>query len=300
MAQNILLTAVIDGLMIGAVYALVSIGLNIIFGVMDFVNFAHGEFLMLSMYGTFFLHQIWGIHPIASLVVMIPLMFVVGVLTERVLFQPVLDAPGTMQIFTSLGLLLILQNAALYVFGSATRSINTPWTFTTVTVLGVNLSYAKLAAFVLSILATGLLFAFLQYTHRGRIIRATAQSPDGAELMGVNTKTVYMITFGLGLALVAIAAAPLAMIYFITPTVGTRFVLIAFVVVVLGGLGNLNGALYAGLFIGILESLAGVYLGSQIAPAIYFSVFLVVLFLRSRYGTVRNVVPVAFSRGVAR
>lgn len=298
MAENILLTAVIDGLMIGAVYALVSIGLNIIFGVMDFVNFAHGEFLMLSMYGTYFLHQLYGVNPIMSLVVMIPLMFVVGVFTQRVLFQPVLDAPSTMQIFTSLGLLLILQNAALYVFGSGTRSINSVWTGSTATILGVHLSYAKLIAFGLSIVTTIALFTFLQYTHLGRVIRATAQNPDGAELMGINTKVIYMFTFGLGLALVTIAAAPLAMIYFITPTIGTRFVLIAFVVVVLGGLGNLRGALYAGLFIGVLESLTSVYLSAQIAPAIYFTLFLVVLFLRSRYGALRGFVPRPFAKGV--
>jgi len=290
MAESLLVSALINGIALGAIYALISIGLNIVFGVMDFVNFAHGEYIMLSMYGTFFLYKSTGLNPLILLLVIVPLMFVIGVLTQRIVFQPVLDAPGTMQIFVSLGLLLILQNAALVVFGSETRTLDLPWGSETITLIGAHITYARISAIVLAVGATALLFAFLRYTHLGRVIRATAQSPEGAEIVGVNTKYIYLISFGLGLALVGVASAPLTMIYYITPTVGVQFVLISFVVVVLGGLGNLQGALYAGFFIGILEAVISLYIGSQIAPAFYFALFIAVLYIRSQYGSLSELV----------
>lgn len=300
MVDSLLISAIINGIALGAIYALISIGLNIIFGVMDFVNFAHGEYIMLSMYGTYFLYQFTGVNPLLLLVVMVPVMFVVGVITQRVVFQPVLDAPGTMQIFLSLGLLLVLQNAAQIIFGVETRSLNIPWASQTFSVLGTNITYPRVAAIVLAVLTTLALFGFLRYTHLGRVIRATAQSEEGAELMGVDSKRVYLVTFGLGLALVGVASAPLTMIYFITPTIGVQFVLIAFVVVVLGGLGNLKGALYAGFFIGLLEAVVSLYLSSEIAAAIYFTLFICVLYVRSQYGALWDIVSSPSSGGVSR
>jgi branched-chain amino acid transport system permease protein len=298
METSLLWAILINGIALGGLYALISIGLNVIFGVMDFVNFAHGEYIMLSMYGTFFIYQYTGLHPFLALAIMIPVMFIIGVVTQRIIFQPVIDAPGTMQIFVSLGLLLILQNAALLAFGGQTRSMSLAWSDQTVNIFGAIISYPRLAALFLSIGTTIVFFALLRYTHIGRIIRATAQEADGAELMGVNTKTIYMITFGIGLALVAIASAPLTMIYFITPTIGVQFVLIAFVVVVLGGLGNLKGALYAGFFIGILEATLTLYYSSEFAITTYFVLFIVVLYVRSQFGSIRNFLATA-SGGIA-
>jgi len=293
METSLIWAILINGIALGGLYALISIGLNVIFGVMDFVNFAHGEYIMLSMYGTFFIYQYSGLHPFLALAIMIPVMFIIGVATQRIIFQPVIDAPGTMQIFVSLGLLLILQNAALLAFGGQTRSMNLAWSDQTFNIFGAIITYPRLAALFLSIGTTIVFFALLRYTHIGRIIRATAQEADGAELMGVNTKTIYMITFGIGLALVAIASAPLTMIYFITPTIGIQFVLIAFVVVVLGGLGNLKGALYAGFFIGILEATLTLYYSSEFAITTYFVLFIAVLYLRSQFGSIRNFLATA-------
>src|SRR5271157_283951 len=270
----------INGLLQGGIYSLISIGLTLIFGVTRIVNFAHGEFLMLAMYATFFLFQFVGIDPYLSLLIVTPLLFVLGLCSERLVIHPILSAPSFMQIFATVGLSIALQNAALFFWSADYRSVKTTYAGMMVPAGEFLISFARLMAFLAAIVISYGVFLYLKKTYTGKAIRAVAQNRTAATLMGINIRQIYLFTFGLGTALVGIAGALLMPIYYVFPTVGGLFVLTAFVVVVLGGLGNMTGAFIGGLVIGLVESYSGFYGATQLKEAVYFVIFILVLLLK--------------------
>lgn len=270
----------VNGLLIGGIYALISIGLNLIFGVTNVVNFAHGELLMISMYLSYWLLTFFGLDPYVSILIILPLMFLIGVLLQRVVIQQLLDAPHHMQIFATVGLSIIMINGALLLWKADYRPIATAYSSAVIALGAISVSVPKLVGFVLAIAITVALFLFLKLTPIGRAIRATAQDKSAAMLMGVDVKKIYWLAFGLGSATVGAAGVILAPMYFVFPTIGTYFVLTAFVVVVLGGLGSMNGALLGGVLIGLVEVYSGYFINPAFKELGYFVLFILVLIFR--------------------
>lgn len=275
----ILAQVAVSGILLGGVYALISIGLTLIFGVLRVVNFAHGEFLMIAMYASFWLFQLWGVGPYVSMPVVVALLFVVGVVVQFLVIRPILKASASMQIAATVGLSTLLQNLALVIMTANYRSVDTPLSKAVVSAGPILLGVSRLLAFLVALAITGLLFLFLQRTYPGKAIRCTTQDRTAALLMGINIDRVYLITFAIGSALVGVAGALLMPLYPVFPTVGAYFVLVAFVVVVLGGLGNLTGALLGGFIIGLVEAFSGFYV-PELKEAVYFVVFIIVLLIR--------------------
>ena len=276
---GVLTQVAISGLLLGGVYALISIGLTLIFGVLRIVNFAHGEFLMVAMYATFWLAQLYGIDPYISLAAVAALLFLMGIGAHALVVRPILNAASSMQIFATVGLSIVLQNLALLIWKADYRSVDTPLSKAVISVGPLLVGVSRLIAFLVAISITVLLFLFLKRTYLGKAIRCTAQDRTAALLMGINVHRIYLLTFGIGSALVGIAGALLMPIYPTFPTVGTYFVLIAFVVVVLGGMGNMTGALLGGIFIGLVEAFSGFYVPA-LKEAVYFAIFILVLLIR--------------------
>jgi branched-chain amino acid transport system permease protein len=249
---DILPQLLVSGILIGGVYALLSIGLTLIFGVLRIVNFAQGEFIMLAMFGAFWLNALWGIDPYLSILIVAPMIFALGLLTERFVVKPILHAPHAMQIFATFGLSIILQNLALTFWGPDYRSVQTSYSTLSFEVGTVSISATSLFAFVTALAMAGLLLAFLNLTRDGKALRAMVQNRYAASLMGIDTDRLNRIAFGCGVACAAVAGCTLTPIYYTFPTVGVDLIITAFVVVVLGGLGSVVGAILGGLIIGIL------------------------------------------------
>jgi branched-chain amino acid transport system permease protein len=276
----ILLQLIVNGLLLGGIYALISIGLTLIFGVVRVINFAHGEFLMLSMYITYFSYTFLGLNPYLSLLVGIPLMFFAGMAIDQLIIRPLREAPAYMQVFATVGLSIVLLNLALFLFTGDYQSIHMAFAEKTFRLGSLYLSYAKLIIFFSAILVSVGLFLLLKYTNIGKQIRAIAQDRMAAKLMGINLNRIYMLTFGIGTALVGIAGGLILPVYYVFPSVGVYFVLTAFVVVVLGGMGNMVGALLGGFIIGITDSLSGYYIDPSLKEVVSFIIFLIVLLIR--------------------
>lgn len=277
---EILPQLLVSGILIGGVYGLISIGLTLIFGVLRVVNFAQGEFIMLAMFGSFWMHHLWGIDPYLSTLVLAPAIFVLGLLTERIVIQRILTAPHAMQIFATFGLSVILQNLALTLFGPDYHSVSTPYTSLSYNIGGVSLSATALFAFIAALAMAALLIGFLNYTRDGRALRAMVQNRYAASLMGVNTSRLNRIAFGVGVACAAVAGCLLTPMYYTFPTVGVDLIIIAFVVVVLGGMGSVAGAIVGGFIIGITQTLTGFFISVELKDVIALLLFILILLIR--------------------
>jgi len=277
---TILIQLLINGLLVGGIYALVSIGLCLIFGVLEIVNFAHGEFLMLSMYMTYWLFNVLGIDPYLSVLIVIPVFFVFGTIIQRTIIQPLLDAPHLNQIFATVGLSMIFQNVALLLWHADYRTIKATYTSKVFVTGNYVIGFTRLVAFLIAIGAILVLFLFLKNTYVGKSIRALAQERRASQLMGINIFKTYQIAFGIGIAITGLAGVILMPIFYTFPTVGNLFSLTAFVVVILGGYNNLVGALFGGLIIGLIESFAGFLVSPHLKEAIYFVIFILILLFR--------------------
>jgi len=270
----------LNGILLGGLYALVSLGLTLIFGVMRIINFAHGQFLMLAMYGTFWLFQLYGVDPYLSILIVLPLMFILGIVAYRVVIQPIINASEMTHVFATLGLNLSLQGIALILWQGDFRGIRTVYSSMVVHLGSLYINIPRLIIFLCSLATIWALFLFLKKTYTGKAIRASAQKRVAAQLMGVNLSQIYMIAFGMGIAIVGITGAVLMPIYEVFPSVGSLFALVSFVVVVLGGLGNLGGALVGGIIIGVVESVSGVFIAPNLKEGVYFIIFVIILLLR--------------------
>ncbi|MGH7118358.1 MAG: branched-chain amino acid ABC transporter permease [Acetobacteraceae bacterium] len=273
----ILAQAVINGLLIGGIYALVSIGVTLIFGVVKIVNFAQGEFVMIGMYISFFLATRLGIDPLLSLIVTMPALFALGVLLQHFLIRRVLTLGDMPQIFLTFAISLLLINVALLLFTADYRTVETPYTETAIHLGPLYVAVAKLIAFVVAMLLSGALWVFLHATDLGKAMRAAAQNHDVAMLMGINPDRVFSVAVGLALALAGAAGSLLMPFYPASPMVGQVFVLMAFVAVVLGTLGSITGALVASLMMGIAESLGIEFVGADSGQIVVYAVFLLTL-----------------------
>lgn len=277
---EIVAQAVINGLLIGGIYALVSIGVTLIFGVVKIVNFAQGEFVMIGMYISFFLATQFGIDPIVSLIVSMPVLFVVGVLIQHFLIRRVLGLNDLPQIFLTFALSLLILNLALMLLTANYRTVHTWYSDEALHLGGLYIPVAKLIAFVLAMVLSGLLWVFLHATDLGKAMRAAAQKPEVAMLMGINPNRVFCVALGIALALAGAAGSLLMPFYPAYPMVGQVFVLMAFVAVVLGTLGNVVGALIASLMMGVAESLGIQFVGADSGLIVVFMMLLLTLAVR--------------------
>jgi branched-chain amino acid transport system permease protein len=279
--DGIFVQVIVSGLLLGGVYALLSVGLNLIFGVVRVINFAHGDLMMLGMYLTFYLFGFYKIDPYLSAFVLVaPALFLVGMAIQRLLIKPLQNASALMLIFSTFGLSIALQNLALMGFKADYRTILTVYSTATLDVAGISVSIPRLVAFVLALVLLIALFLLLRYTLVGKALRALAENRVVTQLMGVRVQRLNLLAFGLGSAITGVAGALILPFSYVFPTIGGSYTLVAFVVVVLGGLGNMAGAFLGGLTIGLVESLSGTYIAPALKEAIYFVIFILVLLVR--------------------
>ncbi|MEW6637431.1 MAG: branched-chain amino acid ABC transporter permease [Actinomycetota bacterium] len=287
----VLVQAVVTGLLLGGVYSLVSMGLTLIFGVLDILNFAHGAFMALAMYASFVLVRNAGFGPYLSLLISVPLLFFIGALVQRVLLDRVMDQPHENQLLLTFGLALLIENVLLMVFTATPRTVEFPYAQTGIplgittiqgplNVFGAVADLPRVIAFLGSLVIAGGLFYLLQRTSLGTAIRAVAENPDGAAMVGIDVRRMHVITFGLGTACVAAAGTLVLPFLSLQPTTGEQFNVIAFVVVVLGGLGNVVGALVGGILIGLVQELGGAFVPGVDKLFFVFVVFVLTLLLR--------------------
>jgi branched-chain amino acid transport system permease protein len=277
---SILLPATINGLTMGAVYALIALGLTLIYGVLHIINFAHGSLLMVALYGVFFLYKLLGVDPYAAMVVLVPAGFAAGYALQRSVIGAIKPGRAQNVLLITLGVSIVLDNLAVYFFSGDTQTIDTPYSLDMVN-LGVALvSLPRLIGLVAALVFTAGLWLLISSTDLGRAIRAVAKEPHGARLVGIDVHHIFAMSFGIGTACVGAAACLLLPMFYVSPHVGQVFVLIAFTVVVLGGMGSFTGALIGGLLIGVTESLGGLMFGESAGQLAIFLIFIAVLLFR--------------------
>ena len=277
---GILFPSILNGLTTGAVYALVALGLTLIYGVLHIINFAHGASLMVALYAVYGLKQYLGIDPYLALPIVVPGMFVLGYGLQRLIINRASHGRDENILLVTLGISIVLENLALMWFKSDTRSIETPYTLSTVAIGPAMIALPKLVAFAGALVTSALLLWVVTRTDLGRAIRAVAKEKHGAKLMGIDVDHVYAMCFGIGLACLGAAACFLLPAYYVNPQVGGGFVLVAFTIVVLGGMGSFAGALVGGLLIGMVESVGGLFLGESLGQIGIFVIFIAVLLFR--------------------
>lgn len=273
-----LIQLLVNGLLLGGVFAIISIGLSLIFGVVKVVNFAHGAFLMVALYIIYLCSHYFHMSPYIALFPATVVMFGLGALTQKVLIERLLDAGEEIQIFATVGILTLLVNLALLIFGADVHVV--PASTPTFSVGSVSVVSGQALTLLIAILLTISLHFFMHRTYVGRALRAVSQQRYAAQLMGVNVKSIYVLAFGMGCAFLGVAGGLLASQYPVFPTVGSYFLLTAFVVVVLGGLGSIVGALIGALIIGVIDVAAAFYISPTLQEAVSFVVFLLILVIR--------------------
>ena len=280
MTSAILLQTLASGVLIGLIYALVAVGLTLIFGVMDIVNFSHGEFLMLGMYGAFWMYALLALDPVWSLPVTAIGLFMVGAAIYRLVIKRIIGAPPLAQVFTTFGLMILLRGIAQFLWKPDFRMIDHTSVSGQVSLWGIQLGLPQVVAGVGAVLTTLAVYLFLHRTRAGAALEATAADREAAQLMGIDSQRMFTLAWGLGAACAGVAGALLATFFPIFPEVGANFVLIAFVVVNLGGFGSVAGAFWAGIIVGVVEVMGGLLLGPQFKTAIVLALFLAMLVWR--------------------
>lgn len=277
---QIILEAALNGLMTGAVYALIALGLTLIYGVLHIINFAHGALLTCAMFAVWIAWAWLGLDPYLVIVPLVPLMFAFGYGLQRFVVGPASHGEDGNILLVTLGLSIVLENVLLALFQSDTRTLDTDYSFQVVALGPLLLSFPRLVGLGVAVVVTGLLWLVLSLTDTGKAIRAVAKEKLGANLVGIDVPHIYAVTFGLGCACLAVAAGLLMPTFYVNPRIGGAFVLVAFTVVVLGGMGSIPGALLGGLFIGVVESMCGLFLGDSLGQIGIFLIFIAVLLVR--------------------
>lgn len=278
--MEFLIQTLVAGVLLGGVYALVSVGLNLLFGVVRVINFAHGEFVMIGMYITFWLWAGAGLDPYLSLLIVAPVMFLIGVLFQRGIIQPLGGTSANMKIFATVGISIILQNLALYLWGGQHRAVNTSYSTSVFTFAGINVSVGRLIAFVGALVMVAVLFYILNRTMTGNVLRAIAEDGPTAVLVGIPVKKFYFIATGISVMLAGVAGVLLTPFTSASPLFGVHMTLIAFIVVVIGGMGSMVGSLVGGVLLGAIETLAGTYISPALQQAVLFALFIIVVLVR--------------------
>ena len=272
--------SLVSGVLTGSLYAMIGVGLTVVFGVMRIINLAHGDLVMLGMYGAFWSHVLWRIDPFVSLILWVPLMFLGGMLIYRFLLRSIIPGGELNILLYTAGLSLLIANLALFSWTGDYRTIKLPYAITPLRPFGIAVPIPLALAFVLAAAITLALYLFLARTDLGRAIRATSQNAEAAALMGIDVGRVAMVTFGLGSALAGAAGVLLGPSLYLYPTVGEILIAKCFVIVVLGGLGSVAGAIAGGILLGLVESLGAVYVSVAYKDTIGFVIFLLVLLFR--------------------
>lgn len=283
MDTTIFLQLIVSGLLIGFVFSLIAVGLTLIWGVMDILNFAHGDFLMLAMFTSFLMFAHLGLDPLLSLPLVVVLLFFAGLLTFRLVIRPVLGYPGLIALLATFGLSIFIRNLVLFFVGPNYRVINQSiLAGKNFSILGLHFSLSQTMSAIGCVLITYAVYLLIARTKFGRSLRATSLDKDTALLMGINTNRVFALTFGLGAACVGFAGGLLSNFYPIFPEVGLNFAIMSFVIVALGGFGNISGAFLAGIFVGLVENLGGFLIGPEFKYTLVFVLYLIVISIRPK------------------
>ena len=277
---SLLPAGIINGLMFGAIYALVALGLTLIYGVLHIINFAHGAMLMLALYSAYFLFKILNIDPYVAILIVTPASFIFGYVIYRWGIGKLSGGKDQNILLITLGLSIILENAALFFFTGDQQTISLSYSYDSLDLGFLYLSYPKLISFIASLVICGFLWVLMSLTDLGKAIRAVAKQREGARLVGIDVEHVFAVTFGIGIACLGAAGCMLLPISYVDPYTGNVFVIIAFTIVVLGGMGSIVGALLGGFIIGITESVGGLLLGESLGQIGISLIFILILIFR--------------------
>jgi len=280
MTLSFVVGSLLNGVLIGGVYSLMAIGLTLIFGVMRVVNFAQGSLIMLGMYTSYWAVMLLRIDPYLSMLVSLAVLFIVGVIFQRFLINPILNAPEHNQLLLTLGVSLFMENLAVFLWSPDYRVLKTSYASVNFYIGDVSISLVRVLAFVSAVILAGILYLILARTDLGKAIRAASEEPNGALLMGINVRRIYMITFGIGAACAGVSGAAITPFIPVYPYAGWLFVITAFVVVVLGGMGNILGAFVGGLIIGVADSVGAMFLPGAMKSIISFTIFILILLFK--------------------
>ncbi len=278
--MDVFLQTFVAGILKGGLYSLIGMGMTMIMGVMGIINLAHGQLMMVGMYVTFVCFHYLGIDPYLSLLVSMPALFLLGMILQKYLLNPLMEVESILpenQVLMTVGIGMVLTEIARFIFSSDYKSVQTDYSTSTFFIGEISFSIPLIIAFLFAIGFTGAMFWFLIKTDIGRSIRATAQDKDAAMLMGVNSKRITIITFGLGSALVAAAGTLLMPLYYLFPDIGGPFTRKAFVITILGGLGSTVGAIFGGITLGLAEAFGATYIGMAFDDMIGLIIFILVL-----------------------
>ena len=280
MTTEIVVQTILSGLLMGFIYALVAAGLSLIFGLMEIVNFAHGEYMMVSMYSVFGLYLAFGLDPIVSAPLCVLFLFLLGIATHYGIIRHILHAPMLVQITATFGLAIFLRSLAQFLWTPDYHSIPEPLVSGRIEIMGLFIGVPQLAASGVCLLAFAALWLFINRTETGTALQATSQDREAAALMGIRVDRMYALGWGIGAACVAVAGVMLTNYYYIFPEVGLIFALIAYVAVAMGGFGSIVGALVAGVVIGVVEALGGLLVEPAYKYVIIFAIYLAVVVVR--------------------
>jgi branched-chain amino acid transport system permease protein len=280
MTAEVLLQGIVSGLLMGFVYALIAAGLSLIFGLMEIVNFAHGEFLMVAMFSTFWAWALWRLDPVVSLPLTGAALFLLGVAVYHGLIRWVLGAPMLAQIFATFGLAIFLRSAAQAIWGVDFHLIKDPLVQGRISLGGLFIGLPQLVASVGALLSFVFLNWFISRTETGLALQATSQDRQAASLMGINTERMFALGWGIGAACVGVAGGLLTIFFYVFPDVGSSFALLAYVTVALGGFGNVPATLLAGVVVGLIEVLGGLLVSPALKYVTVFAVYLLVVLWR--------------------
>jgi len=272
--------SLVSGVLTGSLYAMIGVGLTVVFGVMRIINLAHGDMVMLGMFGAYWGQLRWGLDPFLSILIWTPVMFVAGMLVYRFLLRKIIPGGELNTLLYTAGLSLLIANLALAIWTGDYRTISVPYAMLPLRPFGISVPIPLAIAFGIALVITGALYWFLARTDAGRAVRATSQNAEAAILMGVDVERIAMLTFGIGTALAGAAGVLLGPSLYLYPTVGEILIVKCFVIVVLGGLGSVPGAIAGGILLGLVESFGAVYVSMAWKDGIGFVIFLLVLLYR--------------------
>ncbi len=280
MSIDIIINAIIYGILIGSVYSLIATGLSLIWGVMDIVNFAQGDYMMLGAFITYWLLVLLNVDPLISIMISFGIIFLLGVFTQRVIINRILDAPMFSQIITTFSILMIIRFGAEAGFGPFTRWVTTPYAGINLTIGSVSLPLTQIITFIISVSILIILHIFLTRTSYGIALRAVSQNREGAVLVGINIKRMYELAFGIGVGISAIGGALISTFIPIYPEMGGYYALLAFIAVVLGGFGNVYGSYISGIIIGVIQTLSAVFILPTLKDVVAFIVFIILILVK--------------------